>query len=77
MTEQEVVEIYPDNEIKETNIGEPYQILIRFSYRSRFKDEFDSIDIDPGDLQNLVEILEYISDGEVFISESLQKYLRN
>jgi len=77
LTEQEVIEILPDNEIEETNIGEPYQTLVRFSYRSRFENEFDSIDIDPKDLSNLVEILEYVGDGKVFIPENLQKYLKN
>lgn len=76
LTEQEVRQILPDK-IQYTNIGEPYHDLVRFNYRHIVEDKWDSIDIDPKDLSNLIEMLEYINDSKIFIPNELQKYLEN
>jgi hypothetical protein len=75
VTDKDVVGITPI-EVQHTNIGEPYRDLARFIFRIDREKEDDSIDIDPNDLQDLINMfkgLEWTSD--IDITERLSRYL--
>lgn len=70
-TEKEVKRILPLG-LEYNNIGEPYKELVRFNFMS--EGDKDSIDIDPNDLQDLVNMVKSIG-FECISPERFAKYL--
>jgi hypothetical protein len=79
-TEKEVKRIIPLG-LEYTNIGEPYAELVRFNFSSTQEsslgmneNEEDSLDIDPNDLQDLVNMMKSMG-FECISPERFARYL--
>jgi len=70
-TEKEVKRILPIK-LQYTNIGDPYKKLARFIFCN--EDEEDSMDINPNDLQDLVNMVQSIG-VELLVPKELISYL--
>ena len=70
-TDEEVKRILPLG-LKYNNVGDPYKELVQFNFMN--EGEEDSIDIDPNDLQDLVNMMKFLG-FECISPERFARYL--
>jgi len=71
-TEKEVTRILPIK-LQYTNVGDPYEKLARFIFCNEEEEE-DSMDINPNDLQDLVNMVQSIG-VELLVPKELISYI--